>query len=80
MPKRLIFDSSVWRRIRSFVAAPHGPEILPRDSASDASMIAASCSAKADSPSRAESRQSLRRRATDYPLWQSTKQQSSKLH
>ena len=31
MPKRLIFDSSVCRRIRNFVAAPEGPEIRPRD-------------------------------------------------
>jgi hypothetical protein len=36
MPKRLIFDSSVCRRILSFVAAHDGPEIPPFDSASAA--------------------------------------------
>ena len=44
MPRFAIFDSSVCRGIPSFAAAPDGPEIRPRLSASAASMISLSCS------------------------------------
>ncbi len=51
MPKRLIFDSSVCRGMRSFTAAPEGPGIRPCDSARAASIISTSRSAKAEGPS-----------------------------
>jgi len=42
----LIFDSSVWRGMPSFAAAPRGPEIRPRDAASAASVSCFSLSAR----------------------------------
>src|ERR1700723_1828385 len=41
----VIFESSVWRGIPSFAAAPDGPEMRPWDSASAASMTSLSRSA-----------------------------------
>src|SRR2546425_10820929 len=45
MWRALILDSSVWRGMPSFAAAPEGPEIRPRDSASAAMIKALSPSA-----------------------------------
>jgi hypothetical protein len=50
MPSRLIFDSSVWRGIPSFAAAPDGPDIRPWASARAASIISASRLAIAERP------------------------------
>ena len=47
MPSRWIFDSSVWRGIPSFAAAPEGPEIRPWLSARAAWIISTSRSADA---------------------------------
>src|SRR2546427_6068946 len=45
MWRALILDSSVWRGMPSFAAAPEGPEIRPRDCASAAMIKARSASA-----------------------------------
>src|SRR5215813_3293156 len=50
MPSRRIFDSSVWRGIPSFAAAPEGPDIRPWVSARTASIISTSRSSNAESP------------------------------
>src|SRR5215470_18019314 len=51
MPSRLIFDSSVWRGIPSFAAAPEGPDIRPWVLASAASIISTSLSSNVERPS-----------------------------
>ena len=45
MCRPFIFDSSVWRGMPSFAAAPKGPEIRPLDAASAASISSFSPSA-----------------------------------
>src|SRR5215831_8259458 len=55
MPSRRIFDSSVWRGIPSFAAAPEGPEIRPRVSARAASIISTSRFSSAERPRLGES-------------------------